>query len=92
MIETIELLDVLLDGVSAERHKLISEDEAKAMMVLLGILETGTRVEEVRRAAGELRFRLASRLAAPASHGAPTRARVAPLALDDGRRTRPSEA
>ncbi|MEJ8640301.1 hypothetical protein WKI68_00455 [Streptomyces sp. MS1.HAVA.3] len=58
-----DLLDVLLDGVTEPRLKLISGDEARALMVLLGVLDDEARSEEVRRAAGEMRSRLAARLA-----------------------------
>ncbi|MEU9033116.1 hypothetical protein [Streptomyces sp. NPDC048383] len=58
-----ELLDVLLDGVTEPRLKLISGDEARALMVLLCALEDDGRTEEVRRAAGEMRSRLMIRLA-----------------------------
>ncbi|MFB7781908.1 hypothetical protein ACFC1D_04195 [Streptomyces vinaceus] len=60
-----ELLDVLLDGVTEPRLKLISEDEARALMVLLGVLDDDEQPEEVRHAAGEMRFRIGSRLAVP---------------------------
>lgn len=63
MDETLDLLDVFLDGVTEPRLKLISADEARALMVLLGLLDDADQPEEVRRAAGDLRFRLASRLA-----------------------------
>ncbi|MFD3328352.1 hypothetical protein [Streptomyces sp. NPDC058701] len=63
MDETLDLLDVYLDGVTEPRLKLISADEARALMVLLGLLDDAGQPEEVRRAAGDLRFRLASRLA-----------------------------
>ncbi|MFE9846613.1 hypothetical protein [Streptomyces goshikiensis] len=65
MDETLELLNILLDGVSEQRLKLISHDEARALMVLLGILEAETQDGDIQRAAGELRFRLGSRLAVP---------------------------
>ncbi|MFJ3975932.1 hypothetical protein [Streptomyces sp. NPDC090021] len=61
-----EMLDVLLDWVTEPRLKLISRDEARAMMVILGVLEEDTQSEEIRYAAGEMRFRLGSRLALPA--------------------------
>ncbi|MER5869790.1 hypothetical protein [Streptomyces sp. NPDC002044] len=64
MDETLDLLDVLLDSVTEPRLKLISADEARALMVLLGMLDDDRQPEEIRRAAGDLRFRLASRLAA----------------------------
>lgn len=63
MDETLDLLDVLLDGVTEPRLKLISADEARALMVLLGLLDDAAQPEEIRRAAGDLRFRLAARLA-----------------------------
>ncbi|MFE2879211.1 hypothetical protein ACFXG6_32860 [Streptomyces roseus] len=63
MDETLDLLDTLLDGVSETRLKLISADEARALIVLLGLLEEGDQDEDVRRAAGDMRFRLGSRLA-----------------------------
>ncbi|MFD3873688.1 hypothetical protein [Streptomyces sp. NPDC058623] len=62
MNETVDLLDVLLESVTEPRLKLISADEARALVVLLGLLDDGPH-EEVRRAAGDLRFRLGSRLA-----------------------------
>lgn len=58
-----DMLDVLLDAVTEPRLKLISGDEARALMVLLGVLDDEARSEEVRRAAVEMRSRLASRLA-----------------------------
>ncbi|MFD3776508.1 hypothetical protein [Streptomyces sp. NPDC058612] len=64
MDETLDLLDVLLDSVTEPRLKLISSDEARALMVLLGMLDDDRQPKEIRRAAGDLRFRLASRLAA----------------------------
>ncbi|MCC0093232.1 hypothetical protein K7B10_00050 [Streptomyces flavotricini] len=63
MDEPLDLLDTLLDGVSEPRLKLISSDEARALIVLLGLLEEGEQPEDVRRAAGDMRFRLGSRLA-----------------------------
>ncbi|WP_369780123.1 hypothetical protein [Streptomyces sp. R33] len=60
-----ELLYVLLDGVTEPRLRLISEDEARALMVLLGMLDDEQQPEEVRHAAGEMRFRIGSRLAVP---------------------------
>ncbi|WP_328786191.1 MULTISPECIES: hypothetical protein [unclassified Streptomyces] len=57
-----EMLDVLLDGVTEPRLKLISGDEARALMILLGMLDDDAQSEEVRRAAGEMRLRLSSRL------------------------------
>ncbi|MCY0930129.1 hypothetical protein OTB20_28850 [Streptomyces sp. H27-H1] len=57
-----ELLDVLLDTVTETRVKLISLDEARALMVLLGVLEEQASSGEVREAAGEMRLRLGSRL------------------------------
>ncbi|WP_406076292.1 hypothetical protein [Streptomyces virginiae] len=62
---TEDLLDVLLDGVTEPRLKLLSGDEARALMVLLGVLDDDAQPEEVRRAAREMRFRIASRLALP---------------------------
>lgn len=60
-----EMLDVLLDGMTEPRLKLISDDDARALMVLLGVLEEDTQPEEIRYEAGEMRFRLGSRLALP---------------------------
>ncbi|MDX3534015.1 hypothetical protein PV721_06485 [Streptomyces sp. MB09-01] len=57
-----------LDSASPDSErlkKLISEDEARALMVLLGLLDDDEQPEEVRHAAGERRFRLGSRLAVP---------------------------
>lgn len=48
-----DLLDVLLDGVTEPRLKLISEDEARALMVLLGLLEDTEQPEDVHRATGD---------------------------------------
>ncbi|MFD7560535.1 hypothetical protein ACFV9E_39335 [Streptomyces sp. NPDC059835] len=73
-----ELLDVLLDRPADGRLKLISEDEARAVLVLLGILWEETRSAEVREAAEELRRRLASRLGPGAGGGG---AVAAPLAV-----------
>ncbi|WP_404962414.1 hypothetical protein [Streptomyces sp. 147326] len=58
-----EMLDVLLDGVTEPRLKLISGDEARALMVLLGVLDDDAQPEKVRHAAGEMRLRIGSRLA-----------------------------
>ncbi|WP_328792803.1 MULTISPECIES: hypothetical protein [unclassified Streptomyces] len=60
-----EMLDVLLDGVTEPRLKLISGDEARALMILLGVLDDAAQPEEVRHAAEEMRFRIGSRLALP---------------------------
>lgn len=59
------MLDLLLDGITEPRLKLISEDEARALMVLLGLLDDDRQPEDVRHAAGEMRFRIGSRLALP---------------------------
>ncbi|MFD9519734.1 hypothetical protein [Streptomyces sp. NPDC059979] len=58
-----DMLDVQLAGVTEPRLKLISGDEARALMVLLGALDDDAQPEEIRHAAGEMRFRLGSRLA-----------------------------
>ncbi|MEU8779837.1 hypothetical protein [Streptomyces sp. NPDC048606] len=68
--DVLDLLDTLLDGVNETRIKLISADEARALMVLLALLDTNAQPEDIRRAAGEMRFRIGSRLAAP-PHTAP---------------------
>ncbi|MET9852201.1 hypothetical protein ABZY57_04515 [Streptomyces sp. NPDC006450] len=60
-----DLLDVLLDSATEQRLKLISGDEARAVMVLLGVLDDAGHPEEIRQAAVELRFRIGSRLAVP---------------------------
>ncbi|WP_331745770.1 hypothetical protein [Streptomyces virginiae] len=60
-----EIQDVLLDGVTEPRLKLISGDEPRALMILLGVLDDDAPPEEVRHAAGEMRFRIGSRLAPP---------------------------
>ncbi|MET9607052.1 hypothetical protein ABZZ17_18530 [Streptomyces sp. NPDC006512] len=60
-----DLLEVLLDGLTEPRLKLISEDEARALMMLLGLLDDTEQPEDIRHAAGELRFRIGSRLAMP---------------------------
>lgn len=54
--------DVLLDGVTEPRMKLISKDEARALVVLLGLLENTEQPEDAHRAVVEMRFRLGSRL------------------------------
>lgn len=64
MDETLDLLNTFLDGVSEPRLKLISADEARALMLLLTLLDDGQN-EEIRRAAGDMRFRIGSRLAEP---------------------------
>lgn len=64
-----DFLGVLLDAVTETRLKLLTGDEARAIIMLLGVLEENTRSEEVRAAAGEMRSRLASRLALPAEAG-----------------------
>ncbi|MFE1558375.1 hypothetical protein ACFW6V_25790 [Streptomyces sp. NPDC058734] len=58
----LDMLDALRDGVTEPRRGLVSEDEARALMILLGALEVEARSEDVRRAAGDLRFRIGSRL------------------------------
>ncbi|MGW7103243.1 hypothetical protein [Streptomyces sp. NPDC054838] len=63
-----DFLEVLLDAVTETRLKLLTEDEARAVMMLRGALEGETRSEEVRWAAGETRSRIGSRLGAPADH------------------------
>nr|WSW64613.1 hypothetical protein OG513_39450 [Streptomyces sp. NBC_00998] len=52
MDETLDLLDTLLDGVSEPRLNLISEDEARALMVLLGLLDDADQSEDIRRGRG----------------------------------------
>ncbi|GGQ35015.1 hypothetical protein GCM10010215_68750 [Streptomyces virginiae] len=64
MDDVLDLLDALLDGVTEPRLKLISADEARALMVLLGVLEDDAQPEEIRRAAGDMRYRISTRLAA----------------------------
>ncbi|MFE2529093.1 hypothetical protein ACFXEL_33250 [Streptomyces sp. NPDC059382] len=66
MDDTLELLDILLDGVTGQRLKLISEDEARALIVLLGFLDDVRQDADVRGAAAEMRSRLGSRLGRPA--------------------------
>ncbi|MER6318846.1 hypothetical protein ABT237_34575 [Streptomyces sp. NPDC001581] len=44
-------------------YRLFSEDEARALTVLLGVLDDDPQSEGVRHAAGEMRFCLGSRLA-----------------------------
>ncbi|AQT70755.1 MULTISPECIES: hypothetical protein [Streptomyces] len=63
MEDVLDLLDALLDGVTEPRLKLIGADEARALIVLLGLLEDEGQPEEVRRAAGDMRCRISSRLA-----------------------------
>ncbi|GHE76047.1 hypothetical protein [Streptomyces vinaceus] len=62
MDDTLDLLDTLLDGVTEPRPKLISADEARAVIMLLGLLDDTAQSEDIRRAAGEIRFRIGSRL------------------------------
>lgn len=69
MDEALDLLDVLLDEVSEPRLKLISADEARALVVLLGLLDDAELPEDIRRAAGEMRLRLSSRLVVNAMPG-----------------------
>ncbi|MEU3721515.1 hypothetical protein [Streptomyces sp. NPDC031705] len=59
----LDLLDSLLDGVPEPRLQPLAEDEARALMVLLGVLEVEALSEDVRRAAGDMRLRIGSRLA-----------------------------
>ncbi|MFD9305419.1 hypothetical protein ACFWCB_22650 [Streptomyces sp. NPDC060048] len=61
-----DFLGVLLDAVTDTRLKLLTGDEARAVMMLLDALEEETHSEEVRQAAAEMRLRLGSRLALPA--------------------------
>ncbi|MFD3557866.1 hypothetical protein ACFWWA_38075 [Streptomyces goshikiensis] len=63
MDDTLDLLDTLLYEVSEPRMKLISADEGRALMVLLGLLDDAELPEDIRRAAAEMRFRLGSHLA-----------------------------
>ncbi|WP_411104824.1 hypothetical protein [Streptomyces sp. cmx-4-9] len=70
-----DFLDVLLDASTDTRLKLLTGDEARAVMMLLGALEDEARSEEVRLAAGEMRVRLAARLALPADSTRPARTR-----------------
>ncbi|MGE7386524.1 hypothetical protein ACQKM2_13710 [Streptomyces sp. NPDC004126] len=58
----LDLLDSLLDSVPEPRLRLLAEDEARALMVLLGVLEVEALSEDVRRAAGDMRLRLGARL------------------------------
>lgn len=69
MDEALDLLDLLLDGVSEPRLKLISADEARALVVLLGLLDDAELPEDIRRTAGEMRLRLSSRLAGNVTPG-----------------------
>ncbi|MFD9474874.1 hypothetical protein [Streptomyces goshikiensis] len=81
MDEAMDLLDALLDGVSEPRLKLISADEGRALMVLLGQLDDAGLPEDIRRAAAEMRFRLGSRLTSPSPEPSPVgRAATAPPA------------
>ncbi|MEU6299547.1 hypothetical protein [Streptomyces erythrochromogenes] len=63
MDDVVDLLDALLDGVTEPRLKLIGADEARALIVLLGLLEDAGQPEEIRRAAGDMRYRISTRLA-----------------------------
>ncbi|MEU9717443.1 hypothetical protein [Streptomyces sp. NPDC047976] len=61
-----DFLDVLLDATTDTRIKVVTADEARAIMVLLGALEDTARSQGTREAAREMRFRLGSRLGSPA--------------------------
>ncbi|MGW7172276.1 hypothetical protein [Streptomyces xanthophaeus] len=61
-----DLMGVRLDADTDTRLKLLTGDEARAIMMLLGALEEETLSEDVRAAAGEMPFRLGSHLAVPA--------------------------
>ncbi len=69
-----DFLGVLLDATTDTRLKLLTGDEARAVMMLLGTLENETRSAEVRQAAGRMRYRLVSRLALPAHTARPVTA------------------
>lgn len=62
---------MLLDAATETRLKLLTEDDARTIMMLLGALEDEARSGELRKAAGEMRFRLGSRLATPADAHSP---------------------
>ncbi|MFK0239065.1 hypothetical protein [Streptomyces vinaceus] len=49
--------------MSEPRLKLISADEARAVIVLLSLLDDADQPEDVRRATGDMRFRFGSPLA-----------------------------
>ncbi|MEU9234000.1 hypothetical protein [Streptomyces subrutilus] len=66
-----DFLGVLMDASTDTRLKLLTGDEARAVMMLLGALEEETGSEEVRQAAGEMRYRLVCRLALPADSPRP---------------------
>ncbi|MCC0100561.1 hypothetical protein K7B10_38500 [Streptomyces flavotricini] len=68
-----DFLSVLLDAVTDTRLKLLTGDEATAIMMLLGAFEEETRSDEVRAAAGDMRSRLGSRLACPPKATGPAR-------------------
>ncbi|KIF02218.1 hypothetical protein PL81_31105 [Streptomyces sp. RSD-27] len=61
--DVLDLLDALLDTAPEPRLRLLSGGEARAVMVLLAVLEAEASSEDVRRAAGDMRFRIGSRLA-----------------------------
>ncbi|MFJ3881641.1 hypothetical protein ACIPW5_29865 [Streptomyces sp. NPDC090077] len=61
-----DFLDVLLDATTDTRIKVVTTDEAHAIMVLLGALEDAARTPDIRVAAREMRSRLGSRLGSPA--------------------------
>ncbi|GAA0300937.1 hypothetical protein GCM10010302_44400 [Streptomyces polychromogenes] len=62
-----DFLNVLIDATADTRVKLVTADEARAIMVLLGALEDCAGSRDVRLAATEMRSRLGSRLASPAA-------------------------
>ncbi|MEU9255855.1 hypothetical protein AB0D66_28950 [Streptomyces sp. NPDC048270] len=73
-----DFLGVLLDAATDTRLKLLTGDEARAVVMLLGALEDETRSAEVRQAAGEMRCRLGARLGArPALPALPALPRAA---------------
>ncbi|MFJ8208143.1 hypothetical protein [Streptomyces sp. NPDC096033] len=57
------MLNELLYGSGEPRLPLLTGDEARALVILLGALEEVAPSEGVRLAAGDMRFRIGSRLA-----------------------------
>ncbi|MFJ8166580.1 hypothetical protein ACIRBY_37450 [Streptomyces sp. NPDC096136] len=66
-----DFLDVLLDATAETRLKLVTADEARAIVVLLGVLEDADCSPDQRLAAREMRLRLGSRLSPPQAPPAP---------------------
>ncbi|MFE5561168.1 hypothetical protein [Streptomyces sp. NPDC056544] len=60
-----EMLDALLDGVTEPAAEADQQGRGEGLIVLLGALDDDAQPQEIRYPAGEMRFRLGSRLAVP---------------------------